>query len=64
MAKASYEDSVKRLEKIVGTLEGGSLPLDEALKLFEEGTKLVVFCNKTLDDAEQKITELTEEKVE
>jgi len=60
MAKASYEDSIKRIEKIVATLEGGSLPLDEALKLFEEGTKLVSYCNKSLDEAEQKITELTE----
>lgn len=61
MAKASYEDSIKRIEKIVATLEGGSLPLDEALKLFEEGTKLVSYCNKSLDEAEQRITELTEE---
>lgn len=61
MAKATYEASVKRLEKIVETLEGGSLPLEEALKLFEEGTKLVSFCNNCLDTAEQKITQLSED---
>ncbi len=61
MAKPSYEESIKRIENIVAKLEGGSLPLDEALKLFEEGTKLVSYCSKSLDEAEQRITELTEE---
>lgn len=61
MAKPSYEESIKRIENIVAKLEVGSLPLDEALKLFEEGTKLVSYCSKSLDEAEQRITELTEE---
>ena len=41
MAKKTYEDSVKRLEDIVSALERGDASLDESLKLFEEGTKLV-----------------------
>lgn len=60
MAKKSYEDSVKRLEDIVSTLERGEISLDESLKLFEEGTKLVTFCNEYLDKAQTKIRELSE----
>ncbi len=60
MAKKSYEDSVKRLEDIVSTLECGEISLDESLKLFEEGTKIVTFCNEYLDKAQTKIRELSE----
>ena len=55
MAKKTYEDSVKRLEDIVSALERGDASLDESLKLFEEGTKLVSFCNEYLDKAQTKI---------
>ena len=55
MAKKTYEDSVKRLEDIVSALERGDASLDESLKLFEEGTKLVTSCGKMLDEAEQKV---------
>lgn len=59
MKKQSYEESIKKLEKIVVALEEGSKPLEETLKLFEDGTKLAVYCNTCLDEAEQKIVELT-----
>lgn len=59
MKKQTYETSIKRLEEIVGILEQGSQPLEETLKLFEEGTKLAAYCNTCLDNAEQKITELS-----
>ena len=59
MAKKTYEDSVKRLEDIVSALERGDASLDESLKLFEEGTKLVSSCGKMLDEAEQKVVRLT-----
>lgn len=58
--KQTYESAVTRLEEIVTTLEDGKLPLDEALKLFEEGTKLSRFCNERLNKAEQKIIALSE----
>ncbi len=58
MKKMTYEEALSKLEKIVETLEDGSLPLEESMKLFEEGTKLSVFCEKCLNEAEQKITEL------
>ena len=55
----TYEEAMTRLEKIVSMLENDTLSLDDALKLFEEGTGLARFCNKTLDEAELKITSLT-----
>ena len=60
MAKKTYEESVKRLVEIVFALESGELSLDESMKLFEEGTKLVSFCSSSLDKAQTKIKELTE----
>ena len=57
--KLSYEQSVSRLEEIVKLLENGELPLEESMKLFEEGTKLSAGCYEILKKAEQKITELS-----
>lgn len=53
-----FEDSMARLEEIVKILERGDRPLDEALALFEEGTKLVAGCGRMLDEAEQKVVKL------
>jgi exodeoxyribonuclease VII small subunit len=55
MPKGNFESSIKRLDEIVKKLEQGDAPLDDALKLFDEGTKLVGACNKILDTAEQKV---------
>ena len=49
--KLSFEQSMSRLEEIVGKLEQGTCGLDESLKLFEEGAKLVGSCNQMLDQA-------------
>ena len=54
----SFEAAMKRLEEIVRTMERGELPLEESLKLFEEGTALVRGCAKQLDEAEMKIVKL------
>lgn len=54
----SFEASMQRLEEIVRTMERGELPLDQSLKLFEEGTGLVRSCGAMLDDAELKIVKL------
>lgn len=58
--KPDYEQSILRLEEIVELLESGELPLEEAIKLFEEGTKLSSECYETLKKAEQKITLLSD----
>lgn len=55
----SFEASMERLETIVRQLEQGNAPLEESLKLFQEGTALVQFCAKLLDSAEQEIVKLT-----
>ncbi len=53
--KLNFEQSMGRLEDIVSRLEQGECGLDESLKLFEEGAKLVTACNEMLDKAEQKV---------
>ena len=57
-----FEDGLKRLEEIVAKLESGNLPLDDSLKLFEEGVKLVRFCNERLAEAQQKVELLTKDQ--
>lgn len=64
MAKPSYEQAVTRLEEIVSKLEGGECPLEESMKLFQEGTELCAYCSKLLNDAKQKVTEISEENGE
>ena len=53
--KLNFEQSMARLEQIVGLLERGEAPLEESLALFEEGTKLMRSCSALLDQAEQKV---------
>ncbi len=62
--KTDYESAVLRLEEIVTQLENSELPLEKAIKLFEEGTKLTSFCYDTLQKAEQKIIAADELKTE
>ena len=59
MEKINYEKSVARLEEITDKLENGNLPLEEMMKLYEEGTALAAKCSKILDAAQLKITELS-----
>ncbi len=51
----NFEKSLESLEQIVKKLEGGNISLDEMLKYFEAGTKLVAQCNKVLDETEAKL---------
>jgi exodeoxyribonuclease VII small subunit len=53
-----FEASIRRLGEIVETLEAGELPLEESLKLFEEGVRLARGSQKVLDDAEQRVEQL------
>ena len=52
---ATFEQNMLRLEQIVRSLERGDAPLEESLKLFEEGTALVRSCGKLLDEAELQV---------
>ena len=59
---ASFEESLKQLEAIVGKLERGDLPLEESVRLFEEGVKLSNACKGDLEAAEGKIQILLKQK--
>lgn len=60
MAK-TFEESLNDLERIVKHLEDGDLPLEESLKLFEEGVKLSRECRERLTNAERRIEVLMRE---
>jgi len=60
--KLNFEQAMARLEEIVSQLEHGEATLEESLKLFEEGSKLMGTCTALLDAAEQKVTTLLQEK--
>ena len=60
--KMTYEQAEKRLEEIVSILEEGSIPLEESMKLYEEGIKLSEFCMQQLKNAKQKIVDINEVK--
>ena len=53
--KPSIEQAMERLEKLVGEMESGKLPLDKLIISYEEGVKLVRLCQEKLDAAEQRI---------
>ena len=57
---ADFEKRLADLETIVERLEQGELPLDESVRLFEEGMKLSESCKKELNDAEGRIQVLIE----
>ena len=57
--KMNFEQAMTRLDEIVTALERGEAPLDEAMILFEEGSRLMRECTQMLDQAEQKVTLLT-----
>ncbi|AKT42651.1 exodeoxyribonuclease VII small subunit [Chondromyces crocatus] len=54
----SFEDSTRRLAQIVAELEGGDMPLERALSLFEEGVRLSRAAQERLDGAERRVEEL------
>lgn len=56
--KKTFESSLSRLEEIVQQLETGEIPLEESLKVFEEGEQLIKFCLDKLNSAENKVKKL------
>ena len=61
MAKKTFEQAMKQLEKIVQDLESGDMPLEKAIKTFEEGIELSKFCSEKLDETEKRITILMQD---
>jgi exodeoxyribonuclease VII small subunit len=62
MAEIKFEESLKKLEKIVEDLEKGDLSLDEALKKYQEGVELARLCSQRLENAKKKIDVLVKNK--
>lgn len=54
----TFEQNMQRLEQIVRMMERGDAPLEEAMKLFREGTELVASCEKLLDAAELEVKKI------
>ena len=59
---ASFEESLKQLESIVTRLEQGDLPLEESVRLFEQGIELSNACKTDLETAEGKVQMLLKQK--
>jgi len=59
---ATFEESLKQLETIVAQLEGGDLPLEESIKIFEQGMRLSAQCKQELDTAESKVQILLKQR--
>ena len=55
---ASFENNMARLEQIVRAMERGDVPLEESLKLFQEGTDLVRSCNQLLENAQLQVKKI------
>jgi exodeoxyribonuclease VII small subunit len=56
--KKSFETALKRLEEAVAQLEGGELPLDQALKVFSEGVKQAGICRQSLGEVDLQVEQL------
>ena len=59
MAEPTFEEALSQLEALVARLEAGDLPLEEALRAFEEGVRLTRLCSARLEDAERRVQLLT-----
>ncbi len=62
MATVKFEEALARLEAIVAELERGELPLEDSMRIFEEGMKLSKVCLKMLEEAERKVEFLVKDK--
>lgn len=57
-----FEESLERLEALVQEMESGNLPLEDILKKYEEGNRLIKLCASKLNEAEKRIELLMKEK--
>ena len=57
--KVNFEDSMERLEEIVRRLEEEKVPLEESIRLYEEGMKIGKRCRSILEEAEKRIQTLS-----
>lgn len=62
MKEKKFEDAMRELEDIVKRLESGDLPLEESLKIFEEGVALSRYCFSKLEEAEKRVSILVKDE--
>jgi exodeoxyribonuclease VII small subunit len=58
MEQLSFEEAYAQLEAVVGALRNGQMPLDQALERYQEGMKLVQYCNELLQKAQLSVQQL------
>jgi len=58
----NFEKAMERLEMLVEALEGENVPIEEALKHFEEGMELVGVCEKKLHEVRKRVEQILEKK--
>lgn len=58
--KLTFDDALDKLEELAGQLEGGDVPLEKALEVYESAVHLFAFCRQRLDGMEQRIEQLSE----
>lgn len=61
MAKQTFEDKIKELQKIVTILEDENSSLEQCIELYDKGTKLASECNKILDEAQNRIVRMSDD---
>ena len=54
----SFEEALAALEQVVGQLEGGQVPLEQSIALYERGDALKKHCNAKLGEAELKVEKI------
>jgi len=55
LKELKFEEMMKRLEEIVDDLESGEMSVEQSLKKYEEGVKLLKLCRKRLDETKRKV---------
>ncbi len=60
MEAYNFDSALLRLKEITESLEKGENDLEMSMKLYEEGVRLVSFCNRSLENAKQRIVELSQ----
>lgn len=55
----TFEQAMAELERVVGQLESGNVPLEESIKLYERGAALKARCEAKLKEAEEKVAAIT-----
>ena len=59
VSEMTFEQAMADLERVVGQLERGEVPLEESIKLYERGAELKARCEKKLQEAEEKVAKIT-----